>query len=330
MRFQRNSLYWRVFAVNAGLLLLIAILLIATPVEISAPIRFTQALVVVATLVVALAANAVLLRRAVAPLERLARRMDIVDLLRPGQRLPVTSDDEVGHVVRAFNEMLDRLELERRQSGRRALEAQEAERVAIARNLHDEVGQLLTGVLLQLDSIAGAVPDQADAIHETKHVVRDALDEVRRISQELRPEVLEQLGLASALTELCERFQRLSGLPVERTFDADLPALDPDAELAIYRIAQEALTNVARHAEATRVSVSLTGIGSAAVLEITDDGRGFPGRGTPSEHGGIRGMRERALLVGAALAVRPGADRGVVVRLEVPGAPAPSPARVAG
>jgi two-component system sensor histidine kinase UhpB len=137
MEIRALPLFWRVFAVNTGLLALIAVLLLVTPVTISAPITLSEALIIVAGLVVTVAANALLLRRAVNPLERLAERMDTVDLLRPGQRLPVSRDDEVGRVVHAFNQMLDRLENERLQSGRRVLAAQEAERVGIARDLHD-------------------------------------------------------------------------------------------------------------------------------------------------------------------------------------------------
>src|SRR5688572_33106749 len=100
------SLFWRVCAVNAAVLGAIALLLLLSPVEIDAPIKTTQALIIVGGLVVTVAANALLLRRAVAPLARLARRMDTVDLLRPGQRLPVDRGDEVGRVVAAFNRML--------------------------------------------------------------------------------------------------------------------------------------------------------------------------------------------------------------------------------
>jgi two-component system, NarL family, sensor histidine kinase UhpB len=309
-------LFWRVFAVNAGLLALIALLLIASPVTISYPIELAQALLIVLGLAITVAANAFLLRRALAPLERLASRMAMVDLLRPGQRLQVVREDEVGQVVRAFNEMLDRLERERQESGSRVLAAQEAERIGIARNLHDEVGQLLTGVLLQLDSIAQSASGHEDDIDQAKSAVRRALDEVRRISSELRPEMLEQLGLVSALTELTTTFDRVSGVRVERRFARALPRLAPESELAVYRIAQESLTNVARHAEATHVLVSLERSPDSLVLRVADDGRGFDG--AAEEHGGLRSMRERALLIDGALAIKPSSDGGVEVRLEVP------------
>jgi two-component system, NarL family, sensor histidine kinase UhpB len=310
------SLFWRVFAVNAGLLGLVAVLLLFSPVEIDAPIKTTQALIVLCGLVITVAANAVLLRRAVTPLERLAGRMDTVDLLRPGQRLPVGRSDEVGHVVEAFNRMLDRLERERQESGRRVLAAQEAERVGIARDLHDEVGQVLTGVLLQLNSIADAAPEHRDELDEAKQAVRRALDEVRRISSELRPEMLEHLGLASALTELTTTFARVAGVQVERRFDQSLPKLEPGTELAVYRIAQESLTNVARHSGATRVTITLERGRDSVVLRVADNGRGFAR--APEGHGGLRSMRERAVLVDGALAIKPRAEGGVEVRLEVP------------
>jgi two-component system sensor histidine kinase UhpB len=305
-----------VFAANAGLLTAIAVVLIVTPVTISAPIVLAEAVLVVAGLVVTVAVNAVLLRHAFAPLGRLVQRMETVDLLRPGQRLQVRRDDQIGRVVVAFNRMLDRLERERQESGRRVLAAQEAERVGIARDLHDEVGQVLTGVLLQLNAIAESAPRHEQALGEARQSVRRALDEVRRISSELRPEMLEHLGLVSALTELSTSFARVANVEVDRRFETPLPKLPADAELAIYRIAQESLTNIARHAHSSRVTISLEPGPGSVVLRVADDGRGFDG--PPNEHGGLRSMRERALLVGGALAVKSAAEGGVEIRLEVP------------
>lgn len=317
----RLPLFWRVFAVNAALLTLATLLLLLAPVTVSVPVRLAEALILVVGLAVALAANVALLRGAFLPLERLVRRMETVDLLRPGERLPVATNDEVGRVVHAFNTMLERLETERRESGRRALAAQEQERLRIARGLHDEVGQVLTGVLLQLDGVAQAVaPEHRAEVAETKRFVRQALEEVRRMSRELRPELLEHLGLVSALTELSRTFSRVAGIAVERVFADELPPLTAEAELAIYRITQEALTNVARHSGARHVTIALEPGQDSVVLRIADDGKGFAGGSSPEGHGGLRGMRERALLVGGALAVEPGRDRGVEIRLELPAA----------
>jgi two-component system sensor histidine kinase UhpB len=261
-----------------------------------------------------------LLRSSFAPLRRLVQRMRTVDLLQPGERLPesgVVEVVEVAQLLRTFNEMLDRLEAERRESSGRVLAAQEAERERIARGLHDEVGQVLTGILLRLDDVAGAEAAQReDDVASMKTTVRQALEEVRRIAYELRPAMLDQLGLVSALTELSAKFESASGVTAERHFDSDLPVLSKDAEIAIYRVAQESLTNVARHAEATRVAIALEPGASGVVLRVRDDGRGLGG--AREQHGGLRSMRERAVLVGGALAVREASGGGVEVRLEVP------------
>jgi two-component system sensor histidine kinase UhpB len=312
-----SGLFWRVFAVNACFLALVALLLIVTPVTISAPIAVTEAALVVLGLAIALLANAVLLRRVFTPLERLVRRMEVVDPLRPGERLEVERDDEIGRVVGAFNRMLDRLESERRESATRVLAAQEAERLGIARDLHDEVGQVLTGVLLQLGAIEAHGPAGRESLEEARGSVRRALEEVRRISRELRPEMLEELGLVSALTELTRTFARTSGVEVERRFGESLPQLAPATELAVYRVAQESLTNVARHARATRVDIALEPRASGIVLVVRDDGRGLGA--AREEQGGLRSMRERAVLVGGRLAVRDApSGGGVEVELEVP------------
>jgi two-component system, NarL family, sensor histidine kinase UhpB len=308
MRLSRLPLLWRVFAINAVLLVIATLLLALTPVTIHARIAIVEGLDLAAALIVMLAANLLLLRHTLQPIGRLVERMRKIDLLRPGQRIPETGGVEVAELTRAFNEMLERLESERRESGQRALHAQEAERRRIASGLHDEVGQVLTGVLLRLED------------DETKEAVRQALEEVRRIARELRPEMLEQLGLVSALTELSRKFADSSGIQVERRFATGLPPLSDDSELAVYRVAQESLTNIARHAGASHVEITLQPGPDSVVLRVIDDGRGIP---TPDPfalngHGGLRGMRERALLVGGALAVKRGSEGGVEVRLEVP------------
>ena len=303
----RLPLRWRVFAINAVLLVAATLILALTPVTVHAPIALVEGTDLAVGLALMLAANLVLLRRTLAPIDRLVERMHTVDLLRPGQRLPRDGGVEVEALVSSFNQMLDRLEEERRESGRRALEAQEAARLRIARGLHDEVGQVLTGVLLQVED------------EEPREAVRQALEEVRRIAQELRPEMLEHLGLVSSLTELSRRFASQSGIPVERTLAPGLPKLTDEAELAVYRVAQESLTNIARHAGASHVDLSLEPGADSVVLRVVDDGRGLPdGAARVNGHAGIRGMRERALLVGGALAVKRGRDGGVEVRLEVP------------
>ncbi|WP_344325718.1 HAMP domain-containing sensor histidine kinase [Streptomyces macrosporus] len=311
------SLFWRIFGLNAVVLGTATALLLWAPVTVSVPVLLTEAVVLVGGLVVMLVANAALLRVGLAPLDRLARLMTTVDLLRPGQRLPVTGRGGVAELIRAFNDMLDRLEAERATSSARVLSAQEAERRRIAQELHDEVGQSMTAVLLELKRAADRAPDRElrAELQHAQEITRESLDEVRRLARRLRPGVLEDLGLVSALTALAGDFATHTGLTVRRRFDTDLPPLDRERELVLYRVAQESLTNAARHADAAHVEVGLRRTADGVVLSVSDDGRGI---GLAAEGAGIRGMRERALLVGATLDIDTSPGDGTRVRLSVP------------
>ncbi|CAM5719219.1 MULTISPECIES: HAMP domain-containing sensor histidine kinase [Streptomyces] len=307
------SLFWRIFALNAVVLGTATALLLWAPVTVSVPVLLTEAVILVGGLVVMLVANAALLRFGLAPLDRLTKLMTTVDLLRPGQRLPASGGGEVAEVIRTFNAMLERLEHERATSSARALLAQEAERRRIAQELHDEVGQSMTAILLGLKRAADDAPAALrEELHEAQEITRESLDEVRRLVRRLRPGVLDDLGLVSALTSLTEDFATHTGLRVSRRFDADLPALAPETELVLYRVAQESLTNVARHADAQRVTVALRHADDSVVLTVTDDGSGIK---APREGAGIRGMRERALLIGGSLEITPAAGTGTRVQL---------------
>jgi two-component system sensor histidine kinase UhpB len=311
------SLFWRVFAANAAILTAGALVLAFAP----GPLHKYSALIdlsgLLIGLVVMLVVNGILLRRLFRPLERLAGRMEAADVLRGGQRVPVVSPGEIGTLEQAYNTMLERLERERRDAGAYALKAQEEERQRLARGLHDEVGQSMTAVLLQLKRMTtDASPEQRAQLAEAQQVVKTSLEDVRRLAQELRPELLDHLGLASALVSLASGFEQRTQVRVRRHLERDLPQLDPRVELVIYRVAQESLTNVARHAQATEVLLSLERGNDSVVLRIIDNGRGFdPGQ---AEGGGLRGIRERALIVGGAAAIKPGPGGGAEVRLEAP------------
>lgn len=317
LRAPSSPLFWRIFGLNAVVLAAATALLLWAPVTVSVPVLFTEAVVLVGGLAVMLVANAALLQIGLAPLERLTRRMATVDLLRPGQRLPIAGQGGVSRLIQAFNDMLARLEAERAASTTRALSAQEAERRRIAQELHDEVGQSLTAVLLELKRAANRVdePGLRAELHHAQETTRASLDEVRRLAQRLRPGVLEDLGLVSALSALAEELSTHTGLSIRQRFQPGLPPLDEQTELVLYRVAQEGLTNVARHADATRVDISLAHDGDVVNLRIRDDGRGL---GLSHEGAGIRGMRERALLVGAALELRTEPAGGTEVELRVP------------
>jgi two-component system sensor histidine kinase UhpB len=309
------SLFWRIFLLNAVVLAVATILLLLGPVTVSTPVLLTEAVILTGGLTAMLVANAILLRIGLAPLARLTRTMSTIDLLRPGHRLPVTGRAGIAELIRTFNAMLDRLEAERATSAARALSAQEAERHRIAQELHDEIGQTLTAVLLDLKRVANhAPPSVRNDLHQVQETTRNSLDEIRRIARRLRPGVLEELGLTSALKALTAEFST-AGLTVHRHLDRDIPELGKDAELVLYRVAQEALTNAARHAHARTVNLTLRPAGNGIELYVRDDGIGL---GNVGEGAGIRGMRERALLIGADLTLGPGPADGTEVRLRVP------------
>jgi two-component system, NarL family, sensor histidine kinase UhpB len=244
-----------------------------------------------------------------------------VDPMRPCDRVTVGGKpSEATELAEAFNEMLERLELEREESIRRVIGAQEAERLRVARELHDEVGQNLTAALLQLARVRRrAGPEFEAEVVEATETVRSNLDDLRRIAQRLRPQALDELGLTSALSQFTARLSAQAGLPIEARLDAALPALTREEELVIYRVAQEALTNVVRHAGATRSEVVLERANDRLTLRVTDDGRGIAG--TPDGSGGIRGMQERATLIHADLIVARRPEGGTEVTLHVPLSP---------
>ncbi|MEV4811391.1 HAMP domain-containing sensor histidine kinase [Micromonospora avicenniae] len=309
------SLFWRIFLLNAAVLITATLLLLG-PVTVSTPVLLTEAIVLTVGLAAMLIANAALLRIGLAPLRRLARAMTTIDLLQPEPRLVAVGPGGTAELIRAFNAMIDRLEAERAASAAAALSAQEAERRRVSQELHDEVGQTLTAMLLELKQVARHAPEPIRAqLAGVQETTRDSLDEIRRIARRLRPGVLEELGLVSALKALTSEVTGHTDLAVEQHLSADLPVLGSEAELVIYRVAQEALTNTVRHGKATAVDVNLEHRGGFVRLHVRDDGRGIGGA---TEGSGIRGMRERALLIGAHLGVGPAPGGGTEVRLTVP------------
>lgn len=314
---EARPLAWRIFVVNAAVFTLGAAALALSPATVSWPIALTEAAVLTTGLISMLLLNLVLLRRSLAPLDRLTQLMHQVDLLRPGQRLEITGPAEVRELGAVFNDMLDRLERERRESGWQAFQAQEAERKRVAQELHDEVGQALTAVMLQLSRLTKRAPAELeDELREAQETTRASLDDVRRIARQLRPEALDDLGLVPALGALAGTFAERTGIRIGRHIDEGLPSLAPDAELALFRVAQESLTNVARHAGTSHVDVWLEPLGDGVLLRVRDYGKGLDGARPGT---GIRGMRERALLIGGELTIQEPTAGGVEVRLKIPG-----------
>jgi two-component system sensor histidine kinase UhpB len=315
----RASLLWRVFVTNTFVFVAAAALLAWTPVTVHRVATPSELVILGIGLVIMLGVDLVLLRRAFGPLRRLVAVMSAVDPVQPGRRAdpPRGAGHEVLALARALNAMLDRLEGERRESSRRALAAQEAERARIARELHDEVGQTLTAIALRAER-AASDPDsssQSAALAEIADTVQRSLEDVHRLGRELRPEALDDLGLTNALIAMCSRVDGHGGLHVHRELAWHLPPLSAEVELVVYRVAQEALTNALRHAHASSVAVTLGAVDGSVVLSVRDDGHGLP---QEVRDGGLSGMRERAMLIGAELEVRGAPGRGTEVVLRVP------------
>ena len=315
-----SALYWRILGLNGLIFAVGTTVLALSPATVSSPVLLGELPVLTVGLALMVLVNAFLLRASLTPLDGLTTLMTRVDSLTSGDRLAPSGNGDLSHLIATFNAMLDRLEADRSSSTALVLRAQEAERRRIAQELHDEIGQSLTVVLLELKSVMDRAPgDLSRELQGVQEVVRSSLDEVRQVARRLRPGVLEDLGLTSALSALAGDFSGTGGLRVTRDLEAGLPELGDDAELVIYRVAQESLTNVVRHSGAAHAEVSLTGgEDGTVVLRVVDDGCGLP----TGDGAGIHGMRERAMLIGARLTIGPAEGGGTEVRLVVPPAAA--------
>jgi two-component system sensor histidine kinase UhpB len=269
------TLFRRVFLINGLIFVLGTLVLALSPATVSSRIKLTEIPVLVVGLAIMLTANALLLRRSLAPM----------------------------------------LKWERTTASASALAAQENERQRIARELHDEIGQTLTVALLILKRAVDRAPEEIrDELSGGQEAVRAGLDEVRSIARRLRPDALEDLGLHSALLALCTEFTRAAGISVVKHIAPQSDRLHHDVELVCYRIAQESLTNIVRHADASKVWLDLHITSDRLTLRIADDGKG----GVVVEGAGINGMRERAVLVNADLTIDSPQGEGTEVRLVIP------------
>ena len=274
-------------------------------------------LAIVATLL----GNWLLLRRRFEPLDRLISSMEEIDLATPSapsSGAPQADSAEVRRLDAAFERMIGRLEAERREAGRAAIQAQERERRRIAQDLHDEVNQALTAVSLRLQaSIERAPPELRRELTETKRLSSQAMEELLALARQLRPAVLDDHGLDPGAPQPGPRLRRADRHPTPlQARAARCRSLTPEQQLVIYRVTQESLSNIAQHAEARKVEVELSFIGRT-VLRISDDGAGS--RPTARRNGGLglSGMRERALLVGGQLSIWSGRAEGTRVELTI-------------
>jgi len=307
------NLFRRLVLAN-GLVFTVGTLLLALlPLTVSAQVAEREAIVLALGLALLLVVNGVLVKLTLRPLNSLVAGMKELDPLQPHRASPDAGGDFV-HLTSAFQEMRTRLEQERSMSSARAIEAQEGERRRIARELHDEIGQSLTVVLLSLRRLMQIAPEEMREELEVAHTAaRTSLANVRDVAQRLRPGVLEDLGLISALASLIREFSAASGIPVESRL-AKVESGSRTVDLVIYRVAQESLTNIARHSGARAAEVTLSQDSQGIVLSVRDDGIGVQG----PVGAGVRGMMERALLVDAELTLTARPQGGTEVVLSIP------------
>jgi signal transduction histidine kinase len=280
-------------------------------------------------------AGVVTTRSITGPLRHMVSVMDAVARGDRHRKVELTSSDEFRSLGESFNHMTARLaEAERqRLDGLRIFatsvqRAQEEERARISRELHDELCQRLSGMKFRVEALEGDVSLAGGQISGDLHEVTQELDrsiaEVRRISSNLRPSVLDDFGIVAALRLLSKDFEKRQGISVVLNVDPGVPAqIDGHIEVAMYRIAQEALANIARHARASTVSVRLEAAGTNLRLVIQDDGNGFSQEDVARARGSGRGsglisMRERSELLGGSLDVRTTAGGGTGISVSIP------------
>jgi two-component system, NarL family, sensor histidine kinase UhpB len=323
LRRESTSLIGQILAVNV--LLVCATLFMASAaagLDLTINGQRWQFLLLAMAIILVLLVNLLMLRRRFSPLEQLIERIEAIDPAQPSAFEYPEADDaseEVDRLAASFRRLLHRIDAERRRSGRLVLRAQEEERRRLARDLHDEVNQALTAILLRLEALGQAAPPElGDEVTELRRLVGQAMEELLQLARQLRPSALDDHGLFSAIHSHARRFSSDTGIKTEVTTEGEHAMLEMDQETAIYRIAQEALNNVAQHARAGRVEIELAAErGGGVRLCVRDDGRGFY---TGHHNGGLGlgGMAERARLVGGKLDIRSAPGDGTELTLVVP------------
>jgi len=317
---KRESLSGQIVAAN--LLLVVAALFAATAAS-SLDLKFNDQRLSFAllamTVILALLLNILMLQRRFSPLDKLIRQIEAIDPTDPAPfEAPEEPVEEVERLAHAFAELLERIEAERRRAGRLQLRAQEEERKRVARDLHDEVNQALTAVVLRLEALAQVAPPRLrDELTETKGLANQAMGELLQLARQLRPTALDDHGFVPAIEEQLRRFKAQYGIDTSLSTEGDLDDLGSDQHLVLYRVTQEALNNVVRHAGASSVAVDIACADGSVALEVADDGAGFAVGAEPRGLG-LDGMAERARLIDGEFDVDAAPGRGTTVRLRVP------------
>ncbi|HLZ62770.1 MAG TPA: ATP-binding protein [Ktedonosporobacter sp.] len=283
---------------------------------------------------VSVALNFVVLQIAFRPLMNLGKVMDRVQAGERSLRAPLTGlDPEADQLAGTFNMMLEAIDDANRLRATQIMNAMEQERKRVARELHDETSQVLTSLLISLAVLEESITTQEarDRIAETRTLAHQTLRAIRNLSIELRPSALDDLGLLPALRWYIKEYQQKSAIEVEMQVSGFKERLTPEIETALYRIVQESLTNIAKHAQAHKVSIQLKEEADGVDATIIDDGRGFavdkfqkaPGQAPGGW--GLVGMYERAHLLDGTLLIDSSPGHGTTIRAHIPLGPVPLP-----
>jgi two-component system sensor histidine kinase UhpB len=271
--------------------------------------------------------NYLLVKLAFRPLDDVTETMKAIRAGHRGIRVPeITDDPQIEQLSKSLNSMLNSMERQRKRAAASVIQAQEEERKRIARELHDETSQSLTGLVIGIRMVEETIPDEQPDLRERLQNINDlahaTLNEVHTMAVRLRPSVLDDLGLSAALRSYVKEFSENTGINVDLQLLAMAERLSPEMETVLYRVVQEALTNVARHSGAGNCRVILQRKDAKLEGVISDDGRGFDSETVMmSENGsglGLHGMKERIELVGGSLDFDSRPNEGATVYIEVP------------
>ena len=318
---RRDSLIGQILGVNV--LLVTATLFaasVAAGLDLSIQGQRWQFLVLAMSIMLTLLVNMLMLRRRFSPLERLIERVEEIDPAQPsGFEAPERNRvEEIDRLTASFRRLLERIEAEQRRSGRLVLRAQEEERKRVARDLHDEVNQALTAILLRLEALSqGAPPELASELQGLKWLVNQAMEELLSLARQLRPSALDDHGLIPAIDGQVRRFEAQTGMETVLNTRGEPSSLSDDQQVVLYRVVQEALSNAAQHSEARRVEVDVEAGNGSVTMRVTDDGKGFDADAARSRLG-LDGMAERARLVGGGLDVESKPGAGTALTLHIP------------
>ncbi len=321
---RRNSLIAQILGVNV--LLVTATLFaasVAAGLDLNVQSQRWQFLVLAMAIMLTLLVNMMMLQRRFSPLERLIERVEAIDPAQPAafEAPEHNRVEEIDRLAASFQRLLERIDGEQRRSGRLVLRAQEEERKRVARDLHDEVNQALTAILLRLEALSqDSPPELAAELKGLKGLVNQAMEELLSLARQLRPSALDDHGLLPALDGQVRRFGNQTGIETVLHTNGASSTLTDDQEIVLYRVVQEALSNAAQHSGARHVAVNLGAPEGTVTLRVDDDGCGFDSTAERSRLG-LDGMAERAKLVGGELRISSTPGDGTSITLEIPQKP---------